>query len=201
MTQVQPSEVADTQPDKRRYGRAGVSFQAKLDTTHGRSRCLVLDLSLQGAQIECDKTLEVDDTVWLRLRKLQVFGTVQWTHGKLAGICFDERLPKAIIMDILGEEVDPVELEAAETRLAAQNWVVGDPTGQTKADRLFKVLGAESYGTKTVEETQLFEPPAPPPDAPKPKPERSISRRNILWVALGSALLGLLIGVVSALVA
>ena len=198
MAEASPLEEAGVFSDKRRFGRADISLKAKLDTPSGRKRCEVTDLSLQGARIKTDKALKNGETLWLELGKLRIFASVQWCRAQIVGLGFEERLPKAFLMHLVGEKVDPRELKAAETRLAAQKWVVGDPAVCSKDERLFNVLGSESYGPKPGETVGLIEPSAMIPARIGFQPKSSRKRSAIVVVL--SALLGAALGSFSSLI-
>lgn len=92
-----------------------------------------------------DRKLERGRTLWLKLDKLEVFGVVSWARGGEYGIEFEERLPKVVVMQMQGFSVDLDEYEAAQGRLAARDWVVGDarPT-KTRLMRLLDVVSPKS---------------------------------------------------------
>lgn len=198
MAEAAPLKEAGAFSDKRRFGRASISLEAKLDTSSGRKQCEIADLSLQGARIKTDKAVNDGETLWLELGKLRIFASVQWTQAQLVGLVFEERLPKAFLMHLAGEKVDPLELEAAETRLAAQQWVVGNPAVRLKDERLFEVLGSESYSSKPSEKVGLSEPSILIPARTGFQPRSSRKRPAIVMVL--SALLGAAIGSFSSLI-
>jgi PilZ domain len=131
----------------RSYGRADLSMRTKLDVPSGRINGIVQDLSLGGAKIEVEQPIEVGSSLWLELHKLKVFGIVRWARGNVIGVQFDVKLPKAFILSLRGETVDPEELRAVETILAARNWVMGSPSNRSKSLRLADVLGSRSEHT------------------------------------------------------
>lgn len=139
--------ISETDPliaCKRSYGRAEMSMRTTLDVPSGRVNGIVQDLSLGGARVEVEQPIEVGSSLWLALHKLKVFGIVRWARGNVIGVQFDVKLPKAFILSLRGERVDPEELRAVETILAARNWVVGSPINRSKSLRLADVLGARS---------------------------------------------------------
>ena len=198
MAQAAPLADPEAHLDERRFGRASISLNAKLYTSSGRSQCEVTDLSIQGARIETDKAVKDGETLWLEFGKLRIFASVQWTQAQFVGLLFEELLPKAFLMHLTGNRVDPLELEAAETRLAAQKWVVGDPAVRSKDERLFNVLGSESYGPKPGETVGLIEPSASVPARTGLQPKGS-GKRSAIVVVL-SALLGAALGSFSSLI-
>lgn len=185
---------------QRSFGRAELALRTAVATTSGTVRCLVVDLSLGGAKIQPEYPIEADSDVWLTLGNLKVFGTVRWANGDVVGIQFDEKLPKAFILHLQGDSVDPDELEAAEALLAARDWVVGKSSDCTKSERLAKVLGRASDASATgaigspSAEAQLRTRLGP---SRQRSTKRLVGRAPVL-VAL-SALLGGLIGMASLL--
>lgn len=129
---------------KRSYGRAKLTLRTKLDVPSGRINGIIQDLSLGGAKVEVEQPIEVGSSLWLALHKLKVFGTVRWARGNAIGVQFDVKLPKSFILSLRGENVDPEELRAIETILAARNWVIGSPINRSKSLRLADVLGSRS---------------------------------------------------------
>lgn len=129
---------------ERSYGRADLSMRTTLDVPSGRINGIVQNLSLGGAKIEVEELIEVGSSLWLTLHKLKVFAIVRWARGNVIGVQFDVKLPKAFILSLRGETVDPEELREVETVLAARNWVMGSPMNRSKSLRLADVLGSRS---------------------------------------------------------
>jgi hypothetical protein len=199
MAYVGPLGVDKKTSCLRSYGRADVELQTSIETPLGRFRCLVLDLSLGGARILADQTVEPGEALWLSLHKVKVFGTVQWARGNEIGVKFEEKLPKAIVLSLRGDSVDPKALEAVEAMLDAQDWVVGSPTTRPKSMRIAEVLGSRnehSGGSKR-------------PGVARALPTDSKSRdgihagtgidRRALLLILFAAVTGSLIGIASVL--
>lgn len=119
-----------------------MSFPTAIVLSEGKFPCKLEDLSLGGARITTDRKLEAGRTLWLKLDKLEVFGVVSWAKDGECGIEFEQRLPKVVVMQMQGYSVDLDEYEAAQGRLAARDWVVGDPR-PTKS-RLMRLLDVVS---------------------------------------------------------
>ena len=64
--------------DQRGLGRAEVAIESVLEIPRGRSKCTIHDLSLDGARIATDEAVPVGQSLWLKIEKLRVFGSVQW---------------------------------------------------------------------------------------------------------------------------
>ena len=119
-----------------------MSFPSSILLSEGKYPCKLEDLSLGGARVSTDYKLERGRSLWLKLDKLEVFGTVTWAKDGEYGIEFEERLPKVVVMQMQGFSVDMEEYEAAQGRLAARDWVVGSST-PTKS-RLMRLLDVVS---------------------------------------------------------
>ena len=120
---------------------------ASLEMPMGSISCTICDVSLGGAKIEIDHAVPVGESLWLALGKVRVFATVQWVRGKQIGVKFEEKLPKALVLSLRGETVDPKALEDAEARLVAQKWEGGRPAAHAKEVRIADVLGTWNPGS------------------------------------------------------
>lgn len=122
---MEPELNAATGADQRGLGRAEVAFESVLEIPRGRFKCTVHDLSLNGARVTTDQTVPQGQSLWLKIDKLRVFGSVQWTKPGSIGVRFDQKLPKAFVLSLLGESVNREAYREAETLLAARDWVMG----------------------------------------------------------------------------
>lgn len=111
---------------QRSLGRAEVAIDATLEVTRGRFACTISDLSLDGARIATNRPIEPGQDLWLTIEKLKIFCTVQWQRPGAIGVCFEQKLPKAFVLGLLGEVVDREAFKEAQTMLAARDWVMGD---------------------------------------------------------------------------
>lgn len=197
MSSVEPVRHKEETSCVRSYGRAIVALQSSFETPHGNVPCSVLDLSLGGARVATDQTVEAGASIWLSLHKLKVFGTVSWARDNLIGIQFEENLPKAIVLSLRGESVDPEELERVEAMMAAQKWVIGTPTDRPRSMRLADVLGSRNAGPVASIQSGVFE------AQPSVRGEGFADRRGIdrraLLVMVFAAMTGVLIGIGSVL--
>lgn len=141
MEPAEPFERDTAIACQRDFGRAAMTIRTNLLTPQGKVGCHVVDLSLGGAKLEPDRALAPGASLWLALKKLKVFATVQWSRGNMIGVQFEERLPKTLMLSLRGDKVDPRELEAIETMLHARNFVIGTPINRPKALRLADILG------------------------------------------------------------
>jgi hypothetical protein len=197
MTAAKPAQALTGASCLRAYGRADVELRGYLETPHGRKPCWVRDLSLGGACVEIEQILAADQSIWLSLQKLKIFGAVKWVRGNLAGIQFEEKLPKTVVLNLRGKVVDPEALSEVEATLAAKNWVIGTPTARPRSVRIADVLGA-----RAVRPDQPLASGAQAPEGVRPgrAPNgRSSNRRTAAIIALAAAI-GLLLGLGSILI-
>lgn len=120
---------------------------ASLEMPIGPISCTICDVSLGGAKIDIDHPVPVGESLWLSLGKVRVFATVQWVRGKQIGVKFEEKLPKALVLSLRGETVDPKALEDAEAALAAKKWEGGGVGTRPKDARIADVLGTWNPGS------------------------------------------------------
>ncbi len=120
---------------------------ASFETPVGPISCTICDLSLGGAKIEADHPVPVGESLWIALGRVRVFATVQWVRGKQIGVKFEEKLPKALVLSLRGEAVDPKALEDAEAKLIAQKWEGGRAASSSKDVRIADVLGTWNPGS------------------------------------------------------
>jgi hypothetical protein len=171
---------------QRSFGRAPLSVRTFLTAPTGRIPCMVLDLSLGGARVEAAEAIGVGASVWLTLQKVTVFGEVKWSRGISCGIQFQEKLPKALVLSMRGELIDPEQLKDIEAKLAAQNWVVGNPVDRPKTARIAEVIGSRPSSSN--------------PPGPSKRPARHTARgnsgadRRSLLIVISAALMGTLLG-------
>jgi PilZ domain len=126
---------------QRDFGRAPIAMPARLETPLGAISCTICDVSLGGAKIEADHPVPIGESLWIALGRVRVFATVQWARGQLIGVKFEEKLPKALVLALRGETVDPKALEDAEAALIAQKWEGGRAARNPKDVRIADVLG------------------------------------------------------------
>lgn len=123
---------------RRGNGRAPVSFPTAIMLSDGQFPCTLEDISLGGARIRIDRRLEPGRSLWLKLDEHEAFGTVAWASDGEVGIEFEDRLPKAIVLQMQGYSVDLEEYEAAQCRRAAKDWAVGE--GRVTKSPLMRLL-------------------------------------------------------------
>lgn len=176
---------------QRRFGRTPLAVRTFLTTPTGRVPCVVLDLSLGGAKVEAAEAIGVGASICLTLQKVTVFGEVKWSRGISCGIQFQEKLPKALVLSVRGEFINPDQLEDIEAMLAAQNWVVGSPVGRTNTARLAELIGSRPSNSSA---------PTPPgrPSRHVATSDSGADRRSLL-IVVSAAFVGTLFGLGSVL--
>lgn len=137
--------LSDPANCQRSLGRATLAIPSSLATPTDVLACTVLDVSLGGARVETTRPIEVGESIWLKLGMLKAFGEIKWSRGNTAGIQFDEKLPKPLILSLRGDFVDPQDLAAVEALMAARDWVIGTPGERSKAARTSEVLGSGEW--------------------------------------------------------
>ena len=172
-----------------------MALRTSLATSVGPVGCLVLDLSLGGARIEADKAIESGESIWLALRKARVFGTVQWVRDNVIGVQFEEKLPKALVLSLRGENVDPKQLEEVEAMLAARSWADDSPFNRPKSLRIADVLGTWNKGSIASSRSGVVGlGPSVSNSREMSNAEKGITKRAMLLI-LSSPVIGALIGI------
>jgi hypothetical protein len=191
MVILETSEPTLSVPCLRTYGRAEVALRGYVESPLGRIPCWVRDLSFGGARLETEHKFAQDQSIWLSLTKLRIFGTVKWVRGNLVGMQFEEKLPKSVLLNLRGEAIDPEVLAEMETMLAARNWVIGTPIDRAMNGRLAEVLGARP---KPVDQPLTMSGQAPEGFLPIRAPMDQSDKRGAAAVIVMSAAIGVLAG-------
>lgn len=132
--------------NRRNVGRAVLSFPSKLALSEGNFSCVLEDISLGGARISCDRKIESGRELWLKFDRFNIFGTISWSHGREYGIEFEERIPKAIILEIQGCASDLETYEEHQGMVAAKAYVLGE--GRVLRSPLMRLLDVVSPITR-----------------------------------------------------
>lgn len=190
-------------PCDRRDGRAPLSFPCSVMLSDGKFPCELLNLSLGGARIRTDRTLETGRTLWISLDEYQAFATVTWGKDGEYGLAFEDRLPKVIVMQMQGFSVNREEYEAAQSERAARNWALGDENRAPKSRliRLLDVLGPKPRDTFASCAQCDSGKPCPTHCGHKQyrKHKNAYRSRVILYLG-GAAIIGALLGIGSELI-
>lgn len=140
------AEISEYAHRDRKDGRAPLSFPCMIRLPDGNFPCELKDISLGGARIRTDCTLEPGRTLWLEFDDYEVFATVRWARNGDYGLKFEDRLPKVIVMQVQGYSVDLDDYQAAQSKLAAKSWAMGEDVSPPKSPliRLLDVVGPKS---------------------------------------------------------
>lgn len=137
MSALAKSRQADDS-NRRNAGRALLAFPSKLALSEGNFNCVLEDISLGGARISCDRNIEFGRELWLKFDRFKVFGIIAWSYGREYGIEFEERIPKAIILEMQGYAVDLEAYEKDQGMVAAKAYVLGE--GRVVRSPLMRLL-------------------------------------------------------------
>jgi len=119
-----------------------LAFPCKLELPEGRFKCVLEDLSLSGARINCDHKIEPKRQAWLIFDRYKVFGTITWCHGHEYGIEFEAHIPKYIILEMQEYALDLEAYDRQHGMVAAKDYVVGETRiVRSRLMRLLDVVG------------------------------------------------------------
>ena len=185
--------------DQRGLGRAEVAIESVLEIPRGRSKCTIHDLSLDGARIATDEAVPVGQSLWLKIEKLRVFGSVQWAKPGSIGVQFDQKLPKAFVLSLMGESVSREAYQEAQAMLAARDWVMGAApreTGSLSAADMLSARNAKASASSYLEGSLWWYLLNRHRNL---RSDKRIYRRNVLALFALAACAGALIGLGSSL--
>ena len=111
---------------RRTVGRALLSFPCKLELSEGNFKCVLEDLSLSGARINCSRKIEPGRQAWLIFDRFKVFGTITRCDGLEYGMEFEEHIPKGILLEMRKHAVDLEAYGRQHGMVAAKNYVIGE---------------------------------------------------------------------------
>lgn len=114
---------------RRNAPRLRLSIRADLITLYERTRCILIDLSVTGAQIGLEAPLRIGDTAILQVADLEPFGEVvradRGPHGGVNGIVFDPPLSEEQVLRVRAFAEQYEKSEARALRDEVRNWVSG----------------------------------------------------------------------------
>ena len=87
-----------------RLPRVSVAFKALADIDGAQCNIIVLDISLGGSKIECDRPLNEKERVTLYLPCGTVQATIVWATAFYSGVMFDKQLTDAQLQTVLTDE-------------------------------------------------------------------------------------------------
>jgi len=111
---------------RRGHPRLWLGLPAWLQTLDGPQRVRLVDLSQSGAHLVLSRPdpLRQAFLSWLTF---EAFGDIVWQRGYEAGIRFDRLLPLGHMVETRKSAPTVVREESRDVRVAAKNWVGGDP--------------------------------------------------------------------------
>lgn len=103
----------------RRQVRLAMALPATLSIREFSAPVIIRDLSQNGARIESERTLMIDQHVRLKARGMpEVFASVRWKTGTRHGLVFQQSFRLDALAELAWEIAEPAERAAA--RLAVQ---------------------------------------------------------------------------------
>jgi hypothetical protein len=86
---------------RRAKSRRRVMLTASLETSVGKERVRLRDVSANGARIEGESLPALGTPVQLTRGTFSVFGLIVWKEGEAGGVEFDEPLNEARLLEVL----------------------------------------------------------------------------------------------------
>ena len=111
---------------RRAAKREPVLLNAGLMTLRTSRIVTLLDISASGARMRVDLPLSLGQSIWLRVRPIDIFGTISWIDGNQCGILFDEPLDDAVTQSLQGRgKVVFMAGLSDDELLGAEDWQAG----------------------------------------------------------------------------
>ncbi|MEM1196976.1 MAG: PilZ domain-containing protein [Pseudomonadota bacterium] len=110
---------------RRRAARLRLSIPARLITVSETRRCVLLDVSRNGAQIGLRKPLEEGEAGLLQFSRFETFGCAVHQDRGLNGLEFDVELSDADVLEIRGYAENYAADKRADLMNEARAWVMG----------------------------------------------------------------------------
>jgi len=111
-----------TEEPRRELGRLSLGIPAKLSLIDGEERCLLVNLSISGAKITTNQELDCGEAALLKIEGAEIFGSIVLARGGFAGIAFDERTPKSLLLPVKSISTD---YDSFASWRAAKRWASG----------------------------------------------------------------------------
>jgi hypothetical protein len=115
----------NVQQSRRVDARAQLKVPAQLVLLYGNFRCTIADVSRKGACILVDELLKVGDHGILQQHGLDQFFTVQWARDGRYGLCFEEIVPKPVILELRYLSDHYASTEEEQLREIGREWAEG----------------------------------------------------------------------------
>ena len=113
-------------PIGNRYGnRLKLGVPAGFVMTHETRRCLLDDISVNGARIRMDDPLEPGRTGFICFHRLRLFCSVTWWRNGECGVQFDRRLPTEDMEGFLWIVQNPKAYRRLCEESGAHDWSQG----------------------------------------------------------------------------
>lgn len=87
-----------------RLPRFSVAFKARAQIDDAQRNIIVLDISLGGSKIECDRALVENEQITLHLPCGSVKATIVWATAFYAGVMFDKQLSEKQLQMVLDDD-------------------------------------------------------------------------------------------------
>ncbi|WP_228242936.1 PilZ domain-containing protein [Porphyrobacter sp. GA68] len=110
---------------KRARSRLRVSLPARIVSATGSGDCTVVDVSETGARVAAPEPPRPGVMVVVRCLHLELFGTLVWRRGALAGIAFDAPLRRDQVVGLRGLADEAARMQDEAARQAARAWAQG----------------------------------------------------------------------------
>lgn len=114
---------------RRNAPRLRLSVPAKFVSLYGTHNCILVDLSCSGAQVGLEQPLDVNETGFLQVAKLELFCDVvrkaQGPNGGVNGLLFDPPLKDQDVLDMRAFAESYQVDEFQWLRSQAKKWVTG----------------------------------------------------------------------------
>lgn len=123
---VSQTEEAPLERGRRQRSRLRIRLPLRLITRTDTTRAILIDLSLEGAAIQCDPALPVGREVVLEWGGFEAFGEVVWSRGNRCGIAFiDPISPDVLLTTREMDDAAHLPSDGDIVRQTARHWVEG----------------------------------------------------------------------------
>lgn len=110
---------------KRNQSRLRTRLRARLVSRLGEERCILLNLSQQGACANVSEDFIAQDVI-LKWEQFEAFGQIVWRDGGRVGIRFDQTLPYEWVLATREADANTAPIcDVVDARQAAKAWSEG----------------------------------------------------------------------------
>ena len=111
---------------RRAAARQPVLLNAGLMTLQDSRVVTLIDVSKTGAKMRSAVALSLGQSIWLKIRPTDIFGTIAWIDGDHAGVAFDEPLTDANVRSLQARgRIVVVAGLSLDQQLGAEDWQAG----------------------------------------------------------------------------